>query len=87
MCLAKILVTMATNSSRGLILGKMVSPGFLCHFDRIFFRLAGYNNRHKNSDWFEIQTESIFGKSKGVSSFFTELFPFENFTVEIVSAQ
>ena len=50
----RTLVSMATDSSHRVIMGKRASSRFLKCFYRIFFILAGNDDMHKSLDEFEI---------------------------------
>ena len=57
--LIKTVVGMATESSHWLLMGKMVSPPFLCCFLSDFFKLAGNEDRQKILDKFEFRPDRI----------------------------
>ena len=50
----RTLVSMATDSSHRVIMGKMVSSLFSNAFDQILFILAGNDHMHESLDEFEI---------------------------------
>ena len=54
----KILVSMATDSSHRVIIGKTASSRFLDAFDQILFILAGNDNMHESLNEFEIWPDS-----------------------------
>ena len=54
----RTLVSMATDSSHKVIMGKTASSRFLKCFDWILFILAGKNDMHESSDEFEIWPDS-----------------------------
>ena len=54
----RTLVSMATDSSHRVIMGKTVSSRFLQCFDRILFILAGNDDMHESLDEFEIWPDS-----------------------------
>ena len=54
----RTLVSMATDSSHRVIMGKTASSRFLECFDRILFILAGKDNMHESLDEFEIWPDS-----------------------------
>ena len=54
----RTLVSMATDSSHGVIMGKTASSRFLKCFDRILFILAGNDDMHESLDEFEIWQDS-----------------------------
>ena len=54
----RTLVSMATDSSHRVIMGKMASSRFLEVFECIFFILAGNDNMHETLDEFEIWPDS-----------------------------
>ena len=60
------LVSMATDSSHRVIMGKISSALLRLHFYRIFFILAGIKTIHNISDKFEIRPDRT--KDCGVSS-------------------
>ena len=53
----RTLVSMATDSSHRVIMGKTASLRFLAVFDRILFILAGNDDIHKSLDEFEIRPD------------------------------
>ena len=53
----RTLVSMATDSSHRVIMGKTAAPRFLGCFDRILFILAGNDDIHKSLDEFEIRPD------------------------------
>ena len=53
----RTLVSMATDSSHRVIMGKTASPRFLGCFDRILFILAGNDDIQKSLDEFEIRPD------------------------------
>ena len=56
--LIRTLVSMATDSSHRVIMGKTASSRFLDAFDRILFILAGNDDMHESLDEFEIWPDS-----------------------------
>ena len=54
----RTLVSMATDSSHRVIMGKMASSIFSKVFDRILFILAGNDDMHESLDEFEIWQDS-----------------------------
>ena len=54
----RTLVSMATDSSHRVILGKTASSRFSNAFDLILFILAGNNDMHESLDGFEIWRDS-----------------------------
>ena len=54
----RTLVSMATDSSHRVIMGKTVSSHFLECFDRILFILAGNDDMHESLDEFDIWPDS-----------------------------
>ena len=54
----RTLVSMATDSSHRVIMGKRASSRFLECFDRILFILAGNDDMHESLDEFEIWRDS-----------------------------
>ena len=59
------LVSMATESSHRVIMGKILLALFRLYFDRIFFILADNKDNHNIPDEFEIRPDST--KDCGVS--------------------
>ena len=59
------LVSMATDSSHRVIMGKISLPSSVFIFDRIFFILAGKEDNYNIPDEFEFQPDST--KNCGVS--------------------
>ena len=53
----RTLVSIATNSSHRVIMGKTALLPFLCCFDRILFILVGSNDIHKSSDEFKMWSD------------------------------
>ena len=53
----KALVSLATESHHGLIMGERISPPFLDCFDPILFKLAGNKNMHTISNKFEFRPD------------------------------
>ena len=53
----RTLVSMATDSSHRVIMGKRASSCFLAVFDRILFILAGNDDIHKSLHEFEIRPD------------------------------
>ena len=62
----RTLVSMATDSSHIVIMGKTASSRFLSVFDRILFILAGNDDMNESLDEFEIWPDST--SDLGVSS-------------------
>ena len=54
----RTLVSMATDSSHRVIMGKTTSSRFSNGYDRIFFILAGNDDMHESLDEFEIWPDS-----------------------------
>ena len=54
----RTLVSMATDSSHRVIMGKTASSRFLNAFDQILFILAGNDDMHESLDEFEIWPDS-----------------------------
>ena len=63
--LIRTLVSMATDSSHRVIMGKRLHHVFLNAFDRILFILADNNDMHESFDEFEIWRDST--RDYGVS--------------------
>ena len=57
----RTLVSMATDSSYRVIMGKTVSSRFLECFDQILFITAGNNDMHESLDEFEIWSDLTTG--------------------------
>ena len=54
---SRTLVSMATDSSRRVIMGKMVLPLFSAVFHATLFILAGNDGMHESSEEFEIRPD------------------------------
>ena len=54
----RTLVSMATDSSHRVIMGKTASSSFPECFDQVLFILAGNDNMHESLDVFEIWPDS-----------------------------